>query len=43
MEEPINRLTDPQYDAWLNLIVETCTDPTLLGSAAHVLYIGRKR
>lgn len=42
MEDAVNRLSDPQYDAWLSLIVETCTDPTLLGGAAHIIYVGRK-
>ena len=43
MEDAVNRLTDAQYAAWLPLIIETCTDPTLLGATAHTLYLGRKR
>lgn len=42
-EDAVNRLSDGQWEAWLRLIVETCTHPTLLGSAAHLLYVGRKQ
>jgi S-adenosylmethionine-dependent methyltransferase len=42
-EESVNRLTDEQWGPWLRLIVETCTHPSLLGTAAHLLYVGRKR
>jgi ubiquinone/menaquinone biosynthesis C-methylase UbiE len=42
MEEAVNRLTDEEWEAWLALIVETCTAPVLLGAAAHTLYVGRK-
>jgi SAM-dependent methyltransferase len=43
MEDAVNRLSEAQYTAWLALILETCTDPTGLGAAAHTLYVGRKR
>jgi 2-polyprenyl-3-methyl-5-hydroxy-6-metoxy-1,4-benzoquinol methylase len=43
MEDAVNRLDDSQWERWLRLIVETCTDPTLLGAAAHILYVARKR
>jgi SAM-dependent methyltransferase len=43
MEDAINRLSDEQWPPWLRLIVETCTEPTLLGAAAHILYVGRRR
>jgi ubiquinone/menaquinone biosynthesis C-methylase UbiE len=43
LEEAVNRLSDQQWEAWLQLIVDTCDDPTLLGGAAHLLYVGRKR
>lgn len=42
MEDAVNRLSEQEYAAWLQLIVETCADPDLLGSAAHVLYVGQK-
>ena len=41
-EQAVNRLPDGQWAAWLRLIVETCTDPDLLGAAAHHLYVGRR-
>ncbi len=43
MEDAINRLSDEQWPPWLRLIVETCTEPALLGAAAHILYVGRRR
>ena len=42
MEDAVNRLSEAEWPAWLALVVETCTDPTLLGAAAHTLYVGRK-
>jgi SAM-dependent methyltransferase len=42
-EDAVNRLTDGEWVSWLRLIVETCTHPALLGTAAHLLYVGRKR
>jgi 2-polyprenyl-3-methyl-5-hydroxy-6-metoxy-1,4-benzoquinol methylase len=41
-EQAVNRLPEGQWAAWLRLIVETCTDPDLLGAAAHHLYVGRR-
>jgi len=41
-ELAVNRLPDGQWADWLRLIVETCTDPDLLGAAAHHLYVGRR-
>ena len=41
-EEAVNRLTDDQWAAWRQLLIETCTQPALLGAAAHILYVGRK-
>ncbi|HET7768264.1 MAG TPA: methyltransferase domain-containing protein [Chloroflexota bacterium] len=43
MEDAVNRLSEDDYARWLELIVQTCADPDLLASAAHILYIGRKR
>ena len=43
MEDAINQLSDQNYERWLELIVQTCTDPNLLDAAAHILYLGRKR
>jgi S-adenosylmethionine-dependent methyltransferase len=42
LEDAVNRLSDDQWEPWLRLIVETCAEPTLLGAAAHILYVGRK-
>ena len=43
MEDAVNRLSEDDYARWLELILQTCADPDLLASAAHILYIGRKR
>ena len=43
MEDAVNRLSEGEFEGWLELVTETCTDPTLLGAAAHILYIGRRR
>jgi SAM-dependent methyltransferase len=40
MEDAVNRLSDAEWPAWLQLIIETCTDPALLGATAHLLYVG---
>ena len=42
-EDAVNRLKEDEWVSWLRLIVETCTHPALLGTAAHLLYVGRKR
>ena len=41
-EDAVNRIPEEAWADWLRLIVETCTQPTLLGSAAHLLYAGRR-
>jgi len=42
MEDAVNRLSDAEWPAWLQLIIETCTDPALLGATAHLLYVGHR-
>lgn len=42
MEDAVNRIPEDEWSAWLELIVETCRQPSLLGGAAHMLYVGRK-
>jgi hypothetical protein len=44
LEESLDdlRLTDPGvYDAALDLLTRTATDSSLLGTAMHLLYLGR--
>jgi S-adenosylmethionine-dependent methyltransferase len=44
LEDPLDelRLTDPAvYDATLELLARTATDPSLHGTAMHLLYVGR--
>lgn len=40
--DAVNRIPDETWGDWLRLIVDTCTHPTLLGAAAHLLYAGRR-
>lgn len=32
-----------KWNLWLNVILETCTHPAVVGSAEHILLVGRKR
>jgi hypothetical protein len=31
-----------KWKFWLDLILKTCTDPTILGLGEHFLYVGKK-
>ncbi|HHB91533.1 MAG TPA: class I SAM-dependent methyltransferase [Anaerolineae bacterium] len=42
-DDNYNRLTGAQRRAWLDLWYELSTDPHLLGSSRHLLYIGHKQ
>jgi hypothetical protein len=44
LEQPLEelRINDPAtYDAALDLLTRTATEPSLLGVAGHLLYVGR--
>lgn len=41
-EAKINALDDESYEAWLDIIYKTSTDPLTWASCEHLLYIGRK-
>ena len=44
LEGPTNRLyrDKAKWARWKELILKTCTDPVLLGTGEHFLYVGRK-
>jgi len=44
LQGPTNRLyrDKEKWAKWVDLILETCTDPILLGMGEHFLYVGRK-
>ena len=31
------------YQKFINMMIETATDPSILGVSSHLLYIGRKK
>lgn len=41
-DESYNILTGDERAAWLDLLDEVCTDPSILGASRHLLYVGRK-
>ena len=45
LQGPTNKLykNKEAWKKWLELILKTCTDPTIIGVSEHVLYIGRKK
>jgi SAM-dependent methyltransferase len=42
-DERYNRLEGEQRRRWLDLLYEISAEPSIIGSAAHLLYVGRKR
>ena len=42
MDGPINETQGDLWEKWLDLNWAYCTDPTLLGAADHLLYVGKK-
>ncbi len=44
LEEETNRLYEnkKKWNKWVDLVLRTCNDPTILGMADHILYVGRK-
>jgi S-adenosylmethionine-dependent methyltransferase len=44
LEEATNRLHEDteKWRRWFNILLQTCTDPSLIGIGNHLLYVGRK-
>lgn len=44
LEEATNRLYKDRYKwkLWLKILLQTCTDPCIIGVGNHLLYVGRK-
>lgn len=45
LQEQTNALYSDQakWNRWLQILLQTCNDPYLLGSGEHLLYVGRKK
>jgi len=44
LQEETNKLYEnkKRWERWVEIILQTCNDPTIIGVSEHVLYIGRK-
>ncbi|HYG59812.1 MAG TPA: class I SAM-dependent methyltransferase, partial [Symbiobacteriaceae bacterium] len=42
LDQRINQLQGEQWEAWVDVTYRICRDPSILGAAAHLLWIGRK-
>jgi SAM-dependent methyltransferase len=42
-DESYNRLEGKQRQLWLDLLYEISTEPSILGTSRHLLYVGRKK
>jgi len=45
LEEATNELhkDKEKWKMWINIIIKTCNRPSVVGTAEHILYVGRKR
>jgi len=45
LQGPTNKLhrNKEAWTKWVNLILKTCSDPTIVGIGEHLLYVGRKK
>ncbi len=45
LEEATNRLYEDKekWNMWLDIVIRTCNQPSIVGTAEHILYVGRKR
>lgn len=43
IEEQVNALDGPAWDAWVELNYRAAHDPALLGASEHILFVGSKR
>lgn len=45
LEEATNRLYEDKekWNMWVDILIKTCNQPSIVGTAEHILYIGRKR
>jgi len=45
LQEATNKIykDKEKWKRWLEIILETCNDPTILGTGEHILYVGRKK
>jgi ubiquinone/menaquinone biosynthesis C-methylase UbiE len=45
LQEETNKIYEnkEKWKRWVQIILQTCNDPTIIGVSEHILYIGRKR
>jgi len=45
LEEATNRLYEDKekWNMWVDIVIRTCNQPSIVGTAEHILYIGKKR
>ncbi len=43
IDEQVNRLEGDAWDVWVDLSFQLVRDPSIHGSAYHLLYVGQKR
>lgn len=45
LEEATNRLYEDKekWNMWVDIVIRTCNQPSIVGTAEHILYVGRKR
>lgn len=45
LDEATNRLYEDKekWNTWVDIVIGTCNQPSIVGTAEHILYVGRKR
>lgn len=45
LEEATNRLYEDKekWNIWVDIVLRTCNQPSIVGTAEHILYVGKKR
>ena len=45
LEEATNRLYEDKekWNMWVDIVIRTCNQPSIVGTAEHILYVGKKR
>ena len=45
LAEATNKLYEDteKWEMWMKIVTETCNRPSVVGTAEHILYVGRKR
>ncbi|MHA1581909.1 MAG: hypothetical protein ACTSYM_05400 [Candidatus Baldrarchaeia archaeon] len=45
LQEETNELYEDKekWERWVEIILQTCNDPSIIGVSEHILYVGRKK